>query len=78
MKDNPEARELVEASEALDAAVSVYRSMRGSRATARLYSVFTEVVRGLNKHPKGSFELNSSDHCLSDLVKHLIHRKSKT
>ena len=78
MKGKPETAELVEASLALNAAVSVYRSNWGSRATARLCSVFAEVVHGLDEHPKGAFELNANDHCLSDLVKQTVHRRSKT
>ena len=77
VKRDPETQLLVETSQALHAAVSAYLRRRGTKRTARLYSVFTEVVQGLDEHPKGSFELNANDHCLSGLVKHLIHRTSK-
>ena len=77
VKGDPETQLLVETSQALNAAVSVYRRRWGTKATARLYSVFTVVVQGLDAHPKGSFELNANDHCLTNLVKQMVHRKSK-
>ncbi len=58
-------------------ALYAYHARRGAKDTARLLSVFTEVIEGLDEHPKGSFELNAIDHCLSGLVKQVIYRKTK-
>ena len=77
MRRDPETQLLVETSQALHAAVSAFRRRWGIKRTARLYSVFAEVVQGLDEHPKGSFELNANDHCLNGLVKQVIYRKSK-
>lgn len=78
MRDSDiETRELIDTRRAWDNALRGYLRRWGSKPTARLFSVFTEVIEGLDRDPKGSFELNANDHCLTDLVKQTVYRKSK-